>query len=79
MQLPVASLDLKQAFDKVLPQFLSKAMKDFGIHSTLPTAMLREQLGGKNDICFLETRTEGIGFHMSITRGRKEDPAPFNM
>ena len=55
MQLHVASVDLKPAFDKVSPPSLSKAMEDFAIHPTPATAMLREQLGGKNDICFQET------------------------
>ena len=73
VQLPVVSLDLKQAFDKVLPQFLGKAMKDFWMHPTLATAMLREQLGGKNDISFQETRTAVIGCDTS------NSPAMFNM
>ena len=40
-------------------------MKDFATHPTLATAMLREQLGGKNDVSFLEAQTEGIGFDKS--------------
>ena len=66
MQLHVASLDLKWAFDKASPPLLSEAMKDFSIHPTLATAMLREQLGGKNHICFQERHSDGNGVDRSI-------------
>ena len=44
-------------------------MKGFATNPTLATAMLREQLGGKNDVSFLEAQTEGIGFDKSKESG----------
>ena len=46
-------------------------MKDLAVHATLATAMLRDQLGSKNDTCFQDTRTEGVGLDMSIAQGEK--------
>ena len=49
------SLDVKQAFRNVSPENLSLVMKDMKIAPVLAEAILREQIGGKYDICFQET------------------------
>ena len=46
------SMDVIQAFDNVSPQNLSLVMKEMGIAPILASAILREQIGGKNDVCF---------------------------
>ena len=46
MQRHVASLDLKQAFDRVIPKLLYDALVDSATHPTLAMALLREQVGG---------------------------------
>ena len=54
------SLDVKQAFDIVTPGNLSLRMKEMGIARMLAGAIVREQSGGRYDICFQETRVSGI-------------------
>ena len=49
------SLDVKQAFGNVSPENLSLVMKELKIVPVLAEAILREQIGGKYDICFQET------------------------
>ena len=48
MQLHVASLDLKLAFDRPTTKLLYDAMVDSVTHPTLSMALLREQVGGRN-------------------------------
>ena len=48
------SMDVKQAFDNVSPENLSLVMKDMGTAPVLAEAIMREQIGGKYDICFQE-------------------------
>ena len=40
---------------------------------------MREQISGKYDICFQETRITGIPFDKSINQGGKEIPCLFNL
>ena len=72
-------LDVKQAFDNVSPLNLSLVMKEIGIALVLAGAILREQIGGKCDICFQETRSSDIPFDKSIKQGGKESPCLFNL
>ena len=73
------SLDVKQAFDNVSPENLSLVIKEMKIAPVLAEAILEEQIGGKYDICFQETRTSGIPFDKSIKQGEKESPCLFNL
>ena len=73
------SMDVKQAFDHVSPENLSLVMKEMDIASVLAGSFLREQIGGKYDICFQETRISGIPFDTSIKQGGKESPCLFNL
>ena len=50
------SLDVKQAFDNVSPENLRLVKKEMKIAPVLAEAILTEQIGGKDDICFQETR-----------------------
>ena len=54
-------------------------MKEMIIAPTLAGAILREQIGGKYDICFQETRISDIPFDKSIKQGGKESPSLFNL
>ena len=54
-------------------------MEEMDIAPVLAGAILRQQMGGKYDICFQETRISGIHFDMSIKQGRKESPCLFNL
>ena len=65
------SLDAKQAFENVSLENLSLVMKEMIIAPVLAEAILREQIGGKYDICFQETRISGIPFDKSIKQGGK--------
>ena len=49
---------MKQAFDNVSPLNLSLVMKEMNIAPTLAGAILREQIGGKYDVCCQETSVE---------------------
>ena len=49
-------------------------IKEVNIAPVIAEAILREQLGGKYDICCQETRISGIPFDMSIKQGGKESP-----
>ena len=73
------SMDVKQSFDNVSPEYLSLVMKEMNIAPVLIEAILREQIGGKYDICFQETRISGIPFDKSIKQGGKESPCLFNL
>ena len=73
------SLDVKQAFDNVSPLNLSLFMKEMDIAPILAEAILREQIGGRYDICFQETRISDIPFDKSIKQGGKESPSLFNL
>ena len=79
LALVVCSMDVKQAFDNVSPESLSLIMKEMDIAPMLAGSILREQLGGRYDICFQETRVSGIPFDKSIKQGGKEGPSLFNM
>ena len=48
------SMDVKQAFDNVSPVSLSLVTKEMDITPILAEAILREQLGGRYDICSRE-------------------------
>ena len=74
-----SSMDVKQAFDKVSPESLSLVMKDMNIAPVLAEGIMREQIGGKYDNCFQETRISGIPFDKSIKQGGKESPCLFNL
>ena len=50
--LVACSVDVKQAFDNVSPESLSLIMKEMDIALMLAGAILREQIGGRYDICF---------------------------
>ena len=63
------SMDVKQALRN-----LSLVMKEMNIAPVLAVVILREQIGGRYDICFQETRISGIPFDKSITQGGKESP-----
>ena len=68
------SMDVKQALEN-----LSLVMKEMNIAPVLAVVLLREQIGGKYDICFQETRISGIPFDKSITQGGQESPCLFNL
>ena len=72
-------MDVRQAFGNVSPQSLSLVMKEIGIAPMLASAILREQMGGTSDICFLETRVCGVPFDKSIKQGGKESSCLFNV
>ena len=73
------SLDVKQAFDNVAPLNWSLEMKEMNIAPVLAGAIFREQIGGKCDICFQETRISSIPLDRSIRQGGKESPCLFNL
>ena len=74
------SLDVKQAFDNLSPENLSLVMKDMKNCSCAGAeAILREQIGGKCDICFQETRISWRPFDKSTKQGGKESPCLFNL
>ena len=73
------SMHLKQAFDIVSSKNLSMVMKEMDIAPVLGGAILREQIGGKYDICFQETRISGIPFDKSIKQGGKESSCMFKL
>ena len=73
------SLDVKQAFGNFPRENLSLVMAEMGIDPILAQAILREQIGGKYDICYQETRITGIPFDKSIKKGGKEIPCLFNL
>ena len=50
------SLDVKEAFDNVSLENLSLVKKEMKIAPVLAEAILREQIGGTDDICFQETK-----------------------
>ena len=54
-------------------------MKEMNIAPVLAGAILREQIGGKYDVCFQETRISDIPFDRSIKQGGKESPSLFNL
>ena len=54
-------------------------MKEMEIAPTLAGAILREQQGGKYDMCFQETRISHVPFYKSIKQGGKESPSWFNL
>ena len=62
------STDVKQAFDNVSLVSFSLVMKEMDITPILAAAILREQIGGRYDICFPETRVSGTPFDKSINR-----------
>ena len=70
---------MKQALDNVSTLSLSLVMKEMGIAPVLAGAILREQIGGKYDICFQETRISDIPFDKSIKQGGQESPCLFNL
>ena len=49
-------------------------MKEMDITPMMAGAILREQIGGRYDICFHETRVSGIPFDKSIKQGGKKKP-----
>ena len=54
-------------------------MKESNIAPILAGTILREQIRGKNDVCFQETRISDIPFDKSIKQGRKESPCLFEL
>ena len=64
------SMDVKQAFDNVSLVGLSLVVKEMDITPFLVAAILREQIGGRYDICFQETRASGIPFDKWIKGGK---------
>ena len=54
--LVACSMDVKQDFDIVSPESLRLTIKETDIAPMLAGAILSEQLGGRYDICFQETR-----------------------
>ena len=66
------SMDVKQAFDNVSPENLGLVMKEMNMAQLLAEAILREQSGGKYDICLQGTRIPGIPFDKSIKQGEGE-------
>ena len=65
------SLDVKQAFDNVSPLHLSLVMNVMNVTLVLAGATLREQIGGKYDICF-QKRGSDIPLDRSIKqRGKR--------
>ena len=72
-------MDVKQAFDNVSPESVSLFMKEMDIAPMPAGTILREQIGGRYDICFQETRMSGIPFVKSIKQGGRESPCLFNM
>ena len=57
-----SATDVKQSFDNVSPLNLSLVMKEMSIAPILAGAVVKEQIRGRYDICFQETRTSGIPF-----------------
>ena len=53
----MASMDVIQAFDYVIPFTRSDTMQCFDINATMTAAILREQVGGTYDVYFLQTRS----------------------
>ena len=74
MQLHVASLDLKQASDRVTPRLRYGAMVNNATHPILAMALLREQVGGRNMVGFQGITVDDAGFDRSIKQGRKDSP-----
>ena len=70
-------MDLKQAFDSVSPDSLSLVMKDLDIAPMLAEAIMTEQIGGRYDKCFQETRVSGRPFDKTIKQGGKGSPCLF--
>ena len=58
---------------------LSMVMKKMNNAPTLAGAISREQVGGRYDIYFQETRISCIPFEKSIKQGGKESPCLFNL
>ena len=54
--LMATEMDVKQTFDNITLVSLNLVMKEMGITFILAAAILREQIGGRYDICFQETR-----------------------
>ena len=54
-------------------------MTEMGIDPILAGVILREQISGKYDTCFQETRITGTPFNKSIKQGGKEIPCLFNL
>ena len=49
------------------------------MHATLTEARLREQIGGRYDVCFQETKVTDAPFDKSIKQGGKVSPSLFDM
>ena len=49
------------------------------IAPTLAGAILREQIGGKYDVFFQDTKVSKKSFDKSIKQGGKESPSLFNL
>ena len=69
MVLHVATLNLKQALDRVTQESLPDAMLDSLVLPTLAAALLKEQIGGRNTSCFQDLQVMGVGFDKSIKQG----------
>ena len=65
-------------FDNVSLENLS-VVKEMVIAPVLVGAILREQIGGKCDICFQETWVPGIPLDKSIKQGGRESPCMFKL
>ena len=67
---------MKQAFDNVSPVNLSLVMKEMAIDLVLARAILREQIGGKYDSCFPETRSHEYPSTNPSNREGKRESVP---
>ena len=54
-------------------------MKEMEIAPILARAILREQTGGKYDICFQDKRISDIPFGMFFKQGGNKSPSLFNL
>ena len=72
MQLHVASLDLRQDFDRATPNPLCDAIVDCATHPTLAMALQRERVGGRHKVRLQGLTVDEVGFDTAIKHGGKE-------
>ena len=54
-------------------------MKELGVNAILAGSILREQIGGKYEKCFQETKVCGIPIDQSTKQGGRESPSLLDM
>ena len=59
----LVSMDVKQAFDNVT---MRDIVRELHVNAALTAAILREQLGGKCDVCCQETKVTHVSFDKSL-------------